>query len=131
MRRTGGAYAQRPMTVAQHAAPVDAEPSPEASDRTHPSIHGLAAAAACFLLPLAVSPGLGSPFWSPKAALLLVLLAGPGLSSFVVALRSTALRNIGLSCCVFLAAGVIGSIGASSPTVALFGNYRWGNGLIF
>lgn len=86
------------------------------------------AAGAGLLLPTVFSPAVASPFFSPKAAVLLVttLASVPLLPG---AWRRSRAATTAAAC--FLAAGLVGAILSPRPTLALVGLYNLGTGWIF
>lgn len=88
----------------------------------------LAVAGASFVLPLAYSPTLQSGFWSPKAAVLLVI-AGGGLGSLVTLLVSRDRGAwVGMA---FVTVAAVSSATADRPLQSLLGLYGWGTGVVF
>jgi putative inorganic carbon (HCO3(-)) transporter len=87
---------------------------------------GLFAAAVAFLLPVVFSPSTNSTFWAPKAALLPVV-AAVGLPYLVRLRREPA----AIAAAAFLGIAALATLLAATPTVAVFGLYGQGTGLLF
>lgn len=103
----------------------------EAVARGQRSPAGLLAAAGCFLLPVAYSPSVYSPFWSPKAAVLLVL-GGAGLALLPGLWRSSSgVRAPAMAATTFAALAMLSTLLSPAPVNALTGLYHWGTGLVF
>lgn len=81
-----------------------------------------------FVLPLAFSPLLGSPFWTPRAAVLLILL-GIGLPRLLrLALSGSGVARLIV---IFLVVAGLCTRFADVPVLALTGHYNWGTGWLF
>src|SRR3954451_7134066 len=87
------------------------------------------AAATAFLLPVVFSTSLSAAAWAPRAGLLLVVAAF-GLPRLVALVRSEA-RPPALAAAAFLVVAALATALAPQPTLALFGLYNWGTGLLF
>jgi O-antigen ligase len=88
-----------------------------------------AAGAVAFLLPVLYSPSVSASGWTPKAALLLLVLA-LGLPRLVPLLRSEA-RLAAVAGVAFLGAAGLATALSPRPGLALFGLYNVGTGLLF
>jgi O-antigen ligase len=87
----------------------------------------LFAAAVAFLLPVVFSPSVQATFWSPAAALC-VLVAGVGV---VPLLRLAPRDRAALALVVLAAVALVSALLASNRTIAFFGLYGWGTGFVF
>ena len=97
--------------------------------RTAASPAGLFAAAVTFLLLVLFSPLVAAPFWSPRAALLLVV-AAVGLPTLVRLWWSDA-RSAAMAATGFVAVAALSTAVSPEPLLALIGPYGWGTGLLF
>jgi O-antigen ligase len=87
----------------------------------------LFAAAVAFLLPVVFSPSVQATFWTPAAALCLVI-AGVGAPRLVrLARQDTAAR----AACAFVVVAFVSALLASNRTLSFFGLYVWGTGWLF
>src|SRR5438552_1057106 len=89
----------------------------------------LGAGAVGLLLPVVFSPSVSAPTWTPRAALLLLVIA-VGLPRLAVLLGGPA-RPAALAAVAFLAVGAVSAALAGTPALAVFGLYGWGTGLLF
>jgi O-antigen ligase len=87
------------------------------------------AAATAFLLPVLYSPSVDAPFWSPKAALLLV--TGAAGLALLPSLRRTVLRLPAAAAAIFLAVASLSTLLSDAPGMSITGLYNWGTGLLF
>jgi hypothetical protein len=90
----------------------------------------LAVAAVVVLLPLASVPGLWSPTFTPKLAVLGVLLA-LGLPRLAMLARRGPLSSTARAMLAFLAVALVSALVSQSPLVGVFGLYDWGTGFLF
>jgi hypothetical protein len=88
-----------------------------------------AAAVVAFVLPVLYSPSLAASAWTPRAALLLVVMA-LGLPRIPALLRGPT-RPAAAAAVAFVVVGAISTALAHTPALALFGLYNWGTGLLF
>ncbi len=88
---------------------------------------GLFAATVAFVLPIAYSPNVNSPFWSPRLAIVL-LLSAVGIPRLVPLIlrhdRAAAFAS------AFLGVAGLSALVARQPSMALFGPYGFGAGLV-
>lgn len=92
---------------------------------------GLFAMAVAFLLPVVFSPSTHSGFWAPKASLL-PLVAAVGLPQLVGHLRAgSPTRRPAVAATAFLAVAALSAALAETTTIAVFGAYGLGTGLLF
>lgn len=89
---------------------------------------GVAAAAVAFLLPVAFSPAVYTPFWSPKVAVVLVAGAA-GLA--LLAAHAWAHHPAALAGVAFVVAVVLSTAVSTAPWMAALGLYNWGTGAVF
>ena len=104
-------------------APSVPTASPPVPQRWEIAVAGLA-----LVLPLAAWGGLGAPFWSPKAALLLlsVIPGAVALLGLVVRRDRAAWAATGF----LLVAGLSTAL-SPTPVLSLVGDYNWGTGWLF
>lgn len=110
----------------------DAEPVAERAARV-PALAGigpgeLAVLGFALLLPLAFAVQVYTPFLTPKAALLLALI-GPGLVALALACRQR--DHAAWWAAGFLGVATAATVLADVPVMSLFGQYAWGNGLLY
>jgi hypothetical protein len=80
-----------------------------------------------FLLPVVFSPSVQATFWTPAAAICLVV-AGVGAPRLVrLARHDVAAR----AACAFVAVAFVSALLASNRTLSFFGLYVWGTGWLF
>jgi O-antigen ligase len=103
------------------------DPTTRRSGRSPAPGELLVLVAAGGLLVLA-SPSVGAPFWSPRAALLL-LVAGPGLVALALAARER--DPAAIAGVIFLAVAAAAALLASEPVLAVLGPYNDGTGWLF
>lgn len=90
---------------------------------------GVVAAVTAFGLSVAYSDAVGAPFWSPKAAVLLIGGA-VGLSALRNVVRSPA-RPVAIAAISYLALVATSTALSPAPLAAIFGAYNAGTGLLF
>ena len=90
------------------------------------------AGAVAFLLPVVFSPSVQATFWTPAAALCLVV-AGVGLPRLValVRARSAGAWPAAAAALAFLLAGFVSALLAADVRLAFLGHYYWGTGWLF
>lgn len=89
---------------------------------------GLFAAATALLVPVAFSPTVFASFWTPKAALVLVI-GGVGVPYLMALARRRDLSAVAYL--GFLLVAALSAVVAERPLLAVFGLYNHGVGLIF
>ena len=111
------------------AIPADDEaPTPPASARRVPKSNlGMFAASMAFLLPVAFSPTLFSPFWSARLALVL-LVAAVGLPRLVVLVARR--DGAALAATAFLLVAAAATLAAHQPALSFWGPYGSGAGFV-
>lgn len=87
----------------------------------------LFAAAVAFLLPVVFSPSVHATFWTPAAALCLVV-AGVGLP---LALRLARLERAALAAVAFAATACLSALVSGAGQLAWTGLHNWGTGALF
>jgi O-antigen ligase len=80
-----------------------------------------------FLLPVVFSPSVQATFWTPAAALCLIV-AGVGAPRLVRLARDDAAAR---AACAFVAIALVSALLASNRTLSFFGLYVWGTGWLF
>lgn len=91
---------------------------------------GLFAATYVFVSTVAFSPVVNYQAWTPKAALLPLLIAAGGPLLFLLA-RLPEHRPASIAAIFFVGVAAISTLLSPHPTIAAFGLYGWGTGLIF
>jgi asparagine N-glycosylation enzyme membrane subunit Stt3 len=88
----------------------------------------LFAAAVAFLLPVVFSPSVAATFWTPAAAICLVV-AAVGLP------RLTAIGRVDraavAAASVFLTTSLVSALVSHNPLIGMLGLYYWGTGWLF
>lgn len=89
---------------------------------------GTFAVVVAFLLPVSFSPSVYATFWTPKAAILLVVVGVgiPTLGQLVVNRDRPSVLAL-----AFLAAAAASALLSTKPALAIFGSYNHGTGLLF
>ena len=117
---------------ARAAAGEDRELTAATVDTIAPSIRRRALvpllAVATFFLPVAISPLVQAPAWTPKVAIALTLL-GPGLVALLVHMRRG--ERVAWWGAAYLVWSLIAATLAASPVLAIVGPYQLGNGWLF
>lgn len=89
---------------------------------------GLLAVGAAFLLPVAFSPENYHRFWSPKAAVCLLLIV-PGLAALARLVRSGS--RAAMAAALFVGAAGVSTLLSDNPVLSLTGSANWGTGWLF
>ncbi|HET7651879.1 MAG TPA: O-antigen ligase family protein [Acidimicrobiales bacterium] len=87
----------------------------------------LFAAVVAFLLPVVFSPSIQATFWTPAAAICLVV-AGVG---FVPLVRTARRDRAGAAVAALVAVAFVSAVLAGNRTLSFFGLYGWGTGFLF
>jgi O-antigen ligase len=87
----------------------------------------LFAAVVAFLLPVVFSPSVYGTFWSPAAAICLVVAAVGGVRLLRLTVHDRAAR----AAIAFVGAALVSALLAHNRTIAFFGLYQWGTGWLF
>ena len=90
----------------------------------------LLAGAATFLLPVVFSPSVQAVYWTPGAALGLLVL-GVGLPLLARVLADPAAREAAVAAVAFLAVACLSTAVSHDPMIGTLGLYGWGTGLLY
>jgi hypothetical protein len=80
-----------------------------------------------FLLPVVFSPSVYGTFWTPAAAICLVVAAVGGIRL----LRLTVYDRAARAAAAFVAVALLSALLAHNRTISFFGLYQWGTGWLF